>query len=815
MPYPDFLVGEPLHKGSELVILDARNPTQTSEQPADPIKRGATGAVWLARQENVIERAVKILSPEQELFKQGDWKYFADVFDREMRKLARLTHSHLAKLISFGRIPPDEVPMVDTKGVGIPYIVMEYVEGQPLHEFIISPALLDNCANPVEVVLDLFDDVLSALQYMHQQDGMHSDVKEMNILVRQSHRPEAVLVDLGAAHIFKDDHPEYTTYVATHGRVSKEWQQRIATKVLSSSLKKNRVLLDLYMFGAMLRLFLNERLSDSPATTLEEQPKVLVSLKRILQYGIVVLDRVADKCLKGVYSSAEEIRQDLAAIRPRLISPFGIAELSLRTDTKTSLALPEDSVPFTKRMIGILNHPTVQRLRNISQLDFISMIYIGAIHTRLLHSVETYQLARLYLSTLLVNPVFSAYCDEPSKLEATLLAGFLHDIGHYPLGHVFEDFAFRGEATGPFANILRDERVTSALLDEPADEDTWVRDAANQHIAECRRIFRTKNILTLPNLIRQLFGEQVLFCLRRILADKEDEDEGILILRSIVNGPLDVDKVCYLRTDSRYSGAAYGNAVDVDGILASLVCTVDDKPGIAIIEKGICAAESVATGRRWMYQRVYWHRTNRAIMAMIRFAPQYLLQKGILTFAEYFEATYSISDIEAVKWLNKKFQDACKDNDFENPAKMIIDGRRGIYKTLLEFGSTNTDEADERIRLYLMGRSCAEWSEIAFSIATLAKEYVPDTKMTDVLIDIPSKQRHEIGDPMVFRTGKNPRKLSELSAEFKGTKKFFEEGALSCRIFIHPFLRKSLVAAKKLGDFQKKTYALLKESTPR
>ena len=639
MPYPDFLVGEPLHKGSNLVILDAKNPNKAKGEPATAINSGATGKVWLVRQEDVLPRAVKILSPEQELFQQGDWNYFVEVFEKEMRKLASLTHSHLAKLIAFGQIPPEEVLNVNTKGVGIPYIVMEYVEGQPLHKYIIqlknehpNPSMAE--ANKLsESVMNLFDDILSALLYMHKQESIHSDVKEMNILVRQSHRPEAILVDLGAAHIFKDDHPEYTTYIATKDRVSEEWQKKVTQKVLSSILKENRVALDLYMFGVMIKLFLDEQLPSTRFRLEEQQPELLQSLRKILgPTTIVVLKRIADKCLGYEYYSAEEVQTDLAASRDCFVSPLGIAELSLGTDTKTSLVLPEDSVPLTKRMTWILNHPSVQRLRNISQLDFVSMIYLGGTHNRLLHSVETYNLTRRYIGLLLGNPIFRAYCAERCKLEAALLSGLLHDLGHYPLGHVFEDYAFRGEKDGPFANIPRDEEVTTALLDDPEQNNVWAKDAANQHIDECKRVLRNKSISNLPNLIREYFNDRVLSFLRRILSDQRDDDNGILILRSIVNGPLDVDKICYLRTDSKYTGASYGSAVDVDGILSSLTCIVDAKPSIAIIEKGICAAESVATGRRWMYQRVYWHRTNRAIMAMLRFVPQYLFENNILTF---------------------------------------------------------------------------------------------------------------------------------------------------------------------------------------
>ncbi|MCX5647117.1 MAG: HD domain-containing protein [Phycisphaerae bacterium] len=686
-----------------------------------------------------------------------------------------------------------------------------------------DPSLLASCERPADVVLDLLDDILCALLYIHQQHAIHSDVKEANILVRQSHRPEAVLVDLGAAHVFTPDHPEFTTYIATRDRVSEEWQAKVKKKIPSLMLKENRAYLDLYMFGAMLKLLLNERLPDSPLKC-EWQPQVRAVLNHVIYDGVTGLSRIADKCLEGAFSSADDVRAALATSGDRLVSPLGIPELSLGTQTNTSLAIPGDSVPLTKRMRLVLNHHTVQRLRNTSQLDFVSMIYLGATHNRLLHSVETYNLTRRYLGVLLGDPTFRLYCAERPKLEATLLAGFLHDLGHYPLGHVFEDFAFRGETDGPFAHIPRDEEVTSALLDEETQDEKWVQEAANRHREECKRILRDNQITSLPSLIRQetlrgerFFGGRVLSFLRRILSDEQDSDEGILILRSIVSGPLDVDKLCYLRTDSRFTGAAYGSAVDVDSILASLTCTAQDKPTIAITEKGICAAESVATGRRWMYQRVYWHRTNRAIMAMLRFVPQYLLEHDRLSFPEYFGATYSMSDIEAVRWLNEIFEKRRLDRDLENPALMLLQGRRGIYKSLLEFNATDTGATEVRIREYLMDRRCAEWSILAAAIAEIAQKYAPEAKLSDVLIDIPSKRRHEIGDPFVGNAGSQMRRLSELSPEFRATKIFFQEGALSCRVFVHPSLRESLMQsnAKPWWAFWKEASSYLAQQAPR
>jgi HD superfamily phosphohydrolase len=655
MPYPVFRVGEPLHSGCDLRVRDAFEEREDGEE-ARPINRGATGVVLRVIQADTIERAVKLLAPEDALFAYGNWDYFMQVFEREKRKLAALTHSNLAKLISFGTIHLDASMYEAGDPPAIPYIVMEFVEGKPIHQFIAAAVESEDPSKLVDTVLDLFDDILSALQYLHKQEAFHSDVKEANILVRRTHRPEAVLVDLGATHVFTRPESDNTRYVTTPSRVSRIWKDRVNKDVPAGLLKENRVVLDLYMLGAMLRLFLDKDLPDDRARY-DWQPLVFEALRGILgDLGVVVLDRVADKCLQEKYASAAEVRQDLAAIRQGFVAPLGIPELSMGTNTRSSLATPEDSVPLTDRIRAVLNHPCVQRLRMIPQLDFVELIYLGATHTRLLHSLETFNLARRYIGKLLGDPIFRAYAAEPAKLEAALLASLLHDIGHYPLEHIFEDFALRSEAAGPFVNILRDEEVTSVLLGRVTRETLFVRDSAVSYLAECQKILRLDALVPLEELIAQRFGSLVLNYLQRILDRDEELDPGISILRSIINGPLDVDKAAYLRADSRHSGVAYGQAIDIDSLLASLTCVVYGEPVVAITEKAICAAESIVTSRRWMFQRIYWHRANRAIMAMIRFAPQYLLERGHIRFSDYFSGVYHLSHIEALKWLDAKLR---------------------------------------------------------------------------------------------------------------------------------------------------------------
>ncbi|MBA8883406.1 serine/threonine-protein kinase [Dokdonella fugitiva] len=101
---------------------------------------------------------------------------------RERQILADLSHPHIARLLDGG-----------TTADGQPYLVMEYVDGVPLHEFCRSRDL------PLRDRLQLLLKICSAVQYAHQRLVIHRDLKPANVLVRGDGEP--VLLDFGIAKL--------------------------------------------------------------------------------------------------------------------------------------------------------------------------------------------------------------------------------------------------------------------------------------------------------------------------------------------------------------------------------------------------------------------------------------------------------------------------------------------------------------------------------------------------------------------------------------------------------------------------------------
>lgn len=150
---------------------------------------GGMGAVFLAeRTDGEFDQQVAI-----KLLKQGFVSKVAlSRFLSERRILARLHHRYIAQLIDGG-----------TTDEGIPYLIMEYVEGLPL---------LDYCQQKnldLRARLEIFQNICSAVQYAHQHLVIHRDLKPSNILVTEDHSPK--LLDFGISKLVSQDGDEMQT----------------------------------------------------------------------------------------------------------------------------------------------------------------------------------------------------------------------------------------------------------------------------------------------------------------------------------------------------------------------------------------------------------------------------------------------------------------------------------------------------------------------------------------------------------------------------------------------------------------------------
>jgi eukaryotic-like serine/threonine-protein kinase len=258
-----------------------RRPTLEGEQVGPytierELGEGGMGSVWLARRtDGRFEGQVAIKFLHAGLVPRAD----AERFAREGRILARLAHPHIARLVDAG------VHGTDPSGVrgGLvaqPYLVLEYVDGQPIDH---------HCeANQLDLParLALFMDVLAAVAHAHARLILHRDIKPTNILVTSA--GEVKLLDFGIAKLLRDGHD---TGGSATGEAPTELTRRVGRAftlqyAAPEQLQGSEVTTatDVYALGVLLYVLLGGRHPTAAAThaavdqmraTLETQPRRL------------------------------------------------------------------------------------------------------------------------------------------------------------------------------------------------------------------------------------------------------------------------------------------------------------------------------------------------------------------------------------------------------------------------------------------------------------------------------------------------------------------------------------------------------------
>jgi len=227
-------------------------------------------------------------------------------------------------------------------------------------------------------------------------------------------------------------------------------------------------------------------------------------------------------------------------------------------------------------LLDIISHPYYQRLRNIHQMAFAHLVYPGAVHSRLHHSLGAYHLMCTALQELRSKGI------EINSEEAlgAKIAILLHDIGH-----------------GPFSHALEHELISGVHHEDVS--------------------------LMLMRKMNNYFNGQL-----QTAIDIFTNEYSKRFLHQLVSGQLDVDRMDYLNRDSFFTGVAEG-VIGYDRIIKMLM-VVDGN--LVVEEKAIYSIEKFLLSRRLMYWQVYLHKTVVAaekMLIMIFRRVRELINKGV------------------------------------------------------------------------------------------------------------------------------------------------------------------------------------------
>ncbi|MCW4019356.1 MAG: HD domain-containing protein [Candidatus Bathyarchaeota archaeon] len=603
-----------------------------------PYRVGGTGIVF---------KAIHNSLPDQELaFKFNRPLIESDEMsqvENERRILPYMNHPNIIRVYSVGEI---QVPTVRQR---LSYIIEPFVPGvrtvgdyvsdlsKEMSEFLekkdkaINNTIADQFLNEIVSVLRQW---VTALLYIHQKGYLYLDIKPDNVMV-------SALV------------PEPTVYFDDrfgHPDLKNEAEYRSPSRVMKALRRKDiRPEFDLFALGksilSLLRVVAEDYPHDLPQRPLFRSLHFLATrlldgkneenepLGTIAAETFGCLTRNDYKSIK--YSKLEHVLRDIEKENGAWNIEERVPELATYSKDVVRVITGTNTV-LTDRLKAIIEHPLVSRLKAVSQLGLVSLVYPTADHSRFDHSLGTFTYTASYVKSLFQdtqNPIFRNLVDE-TDIKAVLLASLLHDLGQYPLAHdLGEIHELIFKHTNLTESLLSDpstDKYNRTLLDiiQGIDEhNAWAVDA------NClRRILKlsttgksektyvpsyspakSDDILQLSNRQSKLFDER-----------DSGRDFKAEMLSAVIDGPIDADKADYIIRDSEQCRVPYGHQLDIERLLRVLTTVRlrgDERNNITIgvYEKGRASAESFAFARYLMHSSIYWHHTSRVIKTMVQY----------------------------------------------------------------------------------------------------------------------------------------------------------------------------------------------------
>lgn len=402
----------------------------------------------------------------------------------------------------------------------------------------------------------------------------------------------------------------------------------------------------------------------------------------------------------------------------------------------------ELDVPFTPRVRAIVDTPEFQRLSHISQLGLAAKVYPGATHTRFEHALGVFLNALKYLWQLGRDPRFAAVVD-PHRAEVLMVAALLHDLGHWPFCHPVEDM--------DLPELQHHEAFAAEFLKPHRELAQVLRDEWNIDPAEVLDVLEPRT-----------------------------DSAPLRLMRSILSGPIDIDKMDYLDRDSLHCGVPYGRHFDKLRLIQSLLVN-EAGDGLALSAKGKTAAELMVFARYVMFSEVYWHHAVRSATAM--FARSFFELRHAFDLTSFFELTESDTIHE--------LRQAARGTDCEPLIDGVFGLKRRLFKRVVEYSHSLHPEIYSRLAgqpyefLVRCGRRLCESLS-----STLGRRLSP----VDILIDAPPPHREvEFNVAIYFPKEKLYRPLHRVSPVVDALAKTqFDDFVKRVRVFANATVAREL-----------------------
>ncbi len=443
----------------------------------------------------------------------------------------------------------------------LPYYICNYHAGETFIDFKNKGETLTR-DEAIYVITSLID----TLEYLHQKGRTHCDLHQDNILISKNVFAEGILViDFGSGHRQSDSDdntPDRGYYGFKSSKAVKSYRQLVKRQQEGVEFEGY----DFKAFGKALALMVDCFFSSAPRD----------------QYNAYI--EFCNALTTEQINDWEMVRQRFAFVIDTRALHSNTERLFIRrSGLREAITLPvSQKVPVGEAILTIINTKAFQRLRHTKQLSFCDWFFPGGTHTRFEHSIGVFGATYIAIEHLARDHNFK-YQFNQNSIDATLLAALLHDIGHYPYSHVLEHYV---------ASRYPEDKVLKESVH-------------HQH----NTLWIINNDDELKSIVSREWGENILAEVINILKG----DRGVL--SNLLDGPIDCDKLDYLRRDSHHCGIRYGEGLDYDAILASYCC-LENGDELGITSSGVSAVEGLMVVQDQMLGTVYWHETIRSVIAM-------------------------------------------------------------------------------------------------------------------------------------------------------------------------------------------------------
>lgn len=265
------------------------------------------------------------------------------------------------------------------------------------------------------------------------------------------------------------------------------------------------------------------------------------------------------------------------------------------------------SVTISDEETRVIDSRTFQRLRHVRQLGFGDLAFPGATHTRHAHSLGAMHVASRLFDAITSRSELPAPTRERFR-TAVRLAVLCHDIGHMPLSHASESIA------PPRAALRLPSWMGGEDEGQASHEDFTAKLLIDSELSGLINEVYAPHGIT-PTLVASLVTGQLP---PGAIGFVEGGIDWAPVLRAIVSGELDADRMDYLLRDSFYTGVNYGR-YDLEWILQNLSAAErDGKAVLALSKAAIFAFEDFLLSRYHMFLSVYFHHTSVSFDWMLR-----------------------------------------------------------------------------------------------------------------------------------------------------------------------------------------------------